>query len=113
MKFPLRTPTLTALFALLAAGPALAGAATQNQIDSQALEGPKDGQANTADPGNSERANPGAPGPSDFPQDLRQGQSGGGATGGASTGAGSGTSGSSGAIIVPDDNLTTDQPPPQ
>jgi hypothetical protein len=109
----MKTPVLAALFALLAAGPALAGASSENQIDPQSLQGPKDGQANTADPGNSEQANPGAAGHSSQPQDLRQGQSGGGATGGASTGAGTGTSGSSGATTEPDANMKARQPAAQ
>lgn len=101
MKFPMRIPTLTALFAILAVGPALAGASSENQLDPRALEGPGGQDAHSSDPGNVIEGSPGPSGPSGAQQDLNTGE----AAGGASTGAGSGTTGSS---EVPHDSKNKD-----
>lgn len=105
MNFPIKTPTLTALFALLAAGPALAGASSENQIDPRALEGPGGQQSHSTDPGNTIQGSPGPAGPSN-PQDLNKGET----AGGAATGAGSGTSGSS--TVPADGKAPVQQPKP-
>jgi hypothetical protein len=96
MTLDIRTPALAALFALLAAGPVLAGASSENEINPKSLEGPGGKDAHSADPGNIIEGSPGPSGPSGA-QDLNKGEN---AAGGASTGAGSGTSGSS---TVPQD----------
>lgn len=97
MTINMKTPALAALFALLAAGPALAGASSENEINPKSLEGPGGKDAHSADPGNRVEGSPGPSGPSGA-RDLNKGEN----AGGASTGAGSGTSGSSVPQDAPD-----------
>ncbi len=59
MTLNIRTPALAALFALLAAGPALAGASSENEINPKSLEGPGGKDAYSGDPGNRVEGSPG------------------------------------------------------
>jgi hypothetical protein len=107
-EFVMRSTTLAALFALLAAGPALAGASSENQIDPKSLKGPDGKGAYSSDPGNATEGTPGPTGPAAAQQkDLNKGEN----AGGASTGAGSGTSGSD--AVTHDGKTKSQQQPAQ
>ena len=96
----MKSSTLAALFALLAAGPALAGASSENQIDPKSLQGPDGKGSYSSDPGINTEGTPGPAGPDAAQQkDLNKGEN----AGGASTGAGTGTSGTE---KVPHDGKT-------
>lgn len=89
MKLYILAPVL----AVLAAGPALAGASSENKLDPKALEGPGGQGSYSSDPGVERSGSPGPAGPGGQTGNQTNTQGGANGSGASATGASTGTAG--------------------